>query len=131
MAFPSTSRVLVGDVQNNNQIWKRSLQARQEFVEQQIENVKEHVRHSPIVPKREVTGRRLDKERVYNPITCTFEIANASRKDLSPKPEGRKTYGSQSSSSIAGETPSWFSGTRRMFCHTHLSLQMLLLTTRF
>ena len=123
MAFLSTSRVLVGDVQNNNQIWKRSLQARQEFVEQQIENVKEHVRHSPIVPKREVTGRRLDKERVYNPITCTFEIANGSRKDLSPKPEGRKTYGSQSSSSIAGETPSWFSGTRRMFCsssHTHL-----------
>ena len=115
MAFPSTNRLLVGDVQNSNQIWKQSLNARQNNIQQQIRNVQQQVMHSPIISKREVTGRRLDKERVYNPITCKFNSPTATRKDLEAKAEGRKTYLSKSSSSIAGETPTWFSGTRRQY----------------
>ena len=76
MAFPSTNRLFTGDVQNSNQIWKQSLNARQNNIQQQIRNVQQQVMHSPIISKREVTGRRLDKERVYNPITwcASFSI---------------------------------------------------------
>ena len=87
MAFPSTNRLLVGDVQNSNQIWKQSLNARQNNIQQQIRNVQQQVIHSPIISKREVTGRRLDKERVYNPITCKFNSPTATRKDLEAKAE--------------------------------------------
>jgi hypothetical protein len=115
MAYPSTSRLIVGDVQTNNEIWKQSLNTRQNDIQKQVHDVRQQVMHSPIISKREVTGRRLDKERIYNPITCTFNSPNATREDLSPASEGRKTYLSKSSSSIAGETPSWFSGTRRKY----------------
>ena len=54
MAFPSTNRLFTGDVQNSNQIWKQSLNARQNNIQQQIRNVQQQVMHSPIISKREI-----------------------------------------------------------------------------
>ena len=104
-----------GNIQAGEIGLEKDLNDRSERIERDRQCHTNAVKHSPIISRREVCGRRLDKERVYNPITCRFNSPNAVRPDINPKPTGRKVSDSHGPTSIAGETPAWFSGERRAY----------------
>ena len=114
MSMVRSTAMLVGDVNAGASTWREQLNKRSSDIERHAQEHLDAVVHSPIVSKREICGRRLDRERIYNPITCTFNSPNAMRPDVDMKPKGKKPN-PESSTSIAGETPDWFTGERREY----------------